>query len=148
MSNFDTFFRYNNPVRLSWSPVIEDGLGNLATMGTVSGTSLKWGDHVWITFGVATTALGAMQSAEALLITGLPYSTAAGSTIQITSLDNLLLTDGDSLPRGFIDQGNFPDAIAMQFLPVTEVNNDLIFPVSKWSGTGVCIGSGFYLTND
>ena len=149
MSNFDTFFRFNNPVQKSWTPQIEDDSGNLADMGVVSGTSLKWGDYVWITFGVATTDVTTnLVQTDPLLITGLPYSTALGSTIQLTSLDNLVLTAGDSLPRGYIDPGTFTDAITMQFSPTGVTDNDLVFPVENWGNFGVCIGSGFYLTDD
>ncbi len=148
MSNFDTFFNYNNAVRQSWTPILQDDSSNIATLSSQSGTSLKWGNHVWISFGLVTSSIVGLTVTDTLQIKGLPYTPSTGSVIPFSSLDNLSLTAGDSLPTGFIDETNFPDAIAMQFLPNGNTSGDVVFPVSKWSATGTVIGAGFYLTND
>ena len=147
MSNFDDFVTYNRPVRLSWDPILQDNSSNIATLSAKSGTSLKWGNHVWITFGLVTSSIAGLTGTDSLLIKGLPYLPSTGTTLPLSSLDNLTLTAGDSLPTGYIDEINFPGAIAMQYLPNGGTDGDVVFPVNKWSATGTVIGSGVYLTD-
>ena len=148
MTNFDTFARFNRPVELDWIPVIEDESSNQATTSEAIGESLRWGNHVWICFSLITTSIAGLTGTETLLIKDLPYSTALGATIHLTSLDNLVLTAGDSLPRGVIANASFPDAIAMQYLPNNNTTGDVVFPVNKWSATATVVGCGFYMTDD
>ncbi len=148
MSNFDQFFMYYNPVDVGWTPILEDDSSNVATLSSETGTSLRWGNLVWITFGIVTSSIAGLTGTDALLIKGLPYSPSSGSVIPLSSLDNLSLTAGDSLPHGFTDPSNFPDAIAMQYLTNGSTTGDSIFTVDEWTNTGTVIGSGFYLTTD
>lgn len=148
MSNFDDFFMFNRAVTTSWTPVLEDESSNAATLSSETGVALKWGTYVWVTFGLVTSSIAGLTGTESLLIKGLPYSPSSGSVISLSSLDNLTLTAGDSLPRGFTDPVNFADAIAMQFLANGATGGDSAFIVNKWSNTGTVIGSGFYLTTE
>ncbi len=148
MSNFDQFFPFNRAIDKSWTPILEDDSSNAATLSAQNGISLKWGTHVWITFGIVTSSIAGLIGTDALLIKGLPYAPSSGSVISLSSLDNLSLTAGDSLPRGFTDPTNFADSIAMQFLPNGVTTGDAIFTVDEWTNTGTVIGSGFYLTTE
>lgn len=147
MSNFDNFFPFNRAFEKAWTPVLEDETGNIATLSDANGTSLRFGSYVWVSFGIVTSSIAGLIGGETLLIKGLPYMPVTSNAIALTSLDNLNLASGDSVPRGYTDENSFPGAIAMQFFPLN-AQGDVVFPVSKWTDTATVIGSGFYQTTD
>lgn len=148
MSNFDDFSQFNRAFESTWTPVISDQSGNDGTTSQTTGTAMRFGNRVWISFGLVTSSVAGMVGTDFLRIIGLPYAPSAGSAIQLTSLDNLVLSAGDSLPRGYVDENSFPDAIAMQYQASGDLTGDTNLLVSQWSATATVIGSGFYITAD